>query len=348
MAVHTKHSISVRSFKHLNPYERGIIFALLNERRSIHYIAIILKRAPSTVSREIRRGTVTQKCYDWTTQETYFPDTGQLIYEKNRAMCGAKNKIALVETFLQYAEKQILQKKWSPDAIVGSCRFDLAWRDVPMVCTKTLYHYIDQGILGVRNIDLLMKVRLRVNKAIVRLHKRSLGKSIEQRPIEVQNRETFGHWEIDTVLGKKSGDQALLTLTERLTRHQLLFVLAAKNSLSVDNMLSELRDRFGQKFSQVFRTITADNGSEFAGLSSVLSQWDSEAYFSHPYSAWERGTNEKHNGIIRRFIPKGTAISDVSTETVRRIESWCNQLPRRILHYKTPQVRFMEELANIA
>lgn len=346
--VNSKFTTPGRSFKHLSTFERGQIDALLKEGRNQKYIADKLGRSPSTISREIKRGTTTQLKSDLTTYTAYFPDTGQAVYEKHRTNCGAKCKLAQTEGFLAFAEDRILNEKWSPDAVVGACKRDPKWQDVPMVCTKTLYSYIDQRLLTVRNIDLNLKLRLKPKKSRTRQNKRIMGQSIEQRPEEVQSRQTFGHWEIDTIIGKRSNDSAILTLTERKTRHEILFLLEAKDSPSVNNSLSELKNCYGERISQVFRTITADNGSEFSELTGILKKWGSEVYFAHPYSSWERGTNERHNGLLRRFIPKGKAIKDFSPATIERIQNWANQLPRKILGYKTPEQCFYDELSKIA
>ena len=123
--------------------------------------------------------------------------------------------------------------------------------------------------------------------------------------------------------------------------------LAGKDTHSVQVALEQLQEHFGALFPQVFRSITADNGSEFAELTIVLEPKGSQVYFTHPYSSWERGTNERHNGLIRRFIPKGKPIREVATATLQRVENWCNQLPRKILGYKTPQQCFDEEIMNL-
>ena len=339
-----------RSFKHLNPYERGEIAALLKEGRSMRYIARKLGRAPSTISREVKRGTVAQLKSDLSTYQAYFPEAGQSIYEKRRKNCGANLKLPYVNEFIKFAEEKMLgEKKWSPDSIVGYCKRDPSWRDKPIVCTKTLYNYIDRGYLKVRNIDLLLKPRLKPrNKVKPREHKRVMGKSIDLRPKEAENREEFGHWEIDTVIGKRSNDAVLLTLTERKTRYELIFLLDSKDSRAVNSVFMELKDRYGELFPKVFRSITADNGSEFSELSSILERYRSEAYFAHPYSSWERASNERQNGIIRRFIPKGKAIREITLSKVKEIERWMNEYPRKILGYKTPQECFYEELLRIS
>src|SRR5690606_9846729 len=208
-----------------------------------------------------------------------------------------------------------------------------SWKDKPIVCTKTLYNYIDRGLLRVRNIDLLLKPRLkprdRMNK---REPKRIMGKSIDIRPKEVETREEFGHWEIDTVVGKRSSDAVLLTLTERKTRYELIFFLDSKDSELVKRVFMELKSSYGELFGEVFRSVTADNGSEFRELPNILESLRSEAYFAHPYSSWERASNESQNGIIRRFIPKGKSIKDIPPSEVNEIERWMNRYPRKILN----------------
>jgi IS30 family transposase len=240
-----------------------------------------------------------------------------------------------------------LQDRWSPDAVCGYAELHGLFDDA-IVCTKTLYNYIDLGLIAVKNIDLPMKVRLNTKKKRSRQNKRVLGRSIEERPAEVEQREEFGHWEIDTVIGKKSQDEALMTLTERKTRKEFILRVEVKDSEAVSVSIGDLRKRYGSLFSHVFKTITADNGSKFADLGLSVEDEETEIYFTHPYTSCERGTNERHIGLIRRFIPKGKAISSVSDKTISYAENWCNQLPRKILGYRTPEECFQEELALLA
>jgi IS30 family transposase len=151
-------------------------------------------------------------------------------------------------------------------------------------------------------------------------------------------------WEIDTVIGSKSKeDESLLTMVERKTRNALIRKIPSKTAEAVRKEFDQIKDEFGSRFQQVFRSLTADNGSEFAALS-ALKEENVGVYFTHPYSAFERGTNENHNGLIRRFIPKGKKISDCSQEAIARVEEWMNGLPRKILGYKTPEELFEAEL----
>lgn len=336
-----------RNFKHLTAFDRGKIAALHDAGNSMQAIADAVGCNKSTVSRELKRGTVKQMKTGRKTYEAYFPDAGQRKYEENRKSCGAKRKLDNAIEFIQFAETKILEDKWSPDAVCGYANRHSLF-DGDLVCTKTLYNYIEAGFIGVKNMDLSMKVRLNTKKKRSRKNKRVLGRSIEERPAEIEERKEFGHWEIDTVIGKKSGDEALLTLTERMTRKEIILKIDAKASEAVNAALKGIQKKYGEQFSQVFKTITADNGSEFAELSLLVKDKETEVYFTHPYTSCERGTNERHNGLIRRFIPKGKAISSVSDVTISYTEDWCNRLPRKILDYRTPEECFQKELSQIA
>ncbi|MDN5364565.1 MAG: transposase, family, partial [Eubacteriales bacterium] len=140
----------------------------------------------------------------------------------------------------------------------------------------------------------------RPKKSVGRVHKRLCGKSISERAESIDERQEFGHWEMDTVSGKRSADQPLLTLPERKTRHRLILLLTTKNAEAVEEALKQLQSQYGSVFPHLFKSITAANGTEFANLS----KHGIEVYYAHPYSAWGWATDERHNGlIIRRFIP---------------------------------------------
>lgn len=111
--------------------------------------------------------------------------------------------------------------------------------------------------------------------------------------------------------------------------------------------LNSIRNVYGDKFSEILKTITGDNGSEFADLSTLEAGTNTKVYFTHPYSSFEKGTNERHNGLIRRFISKGKRIADYSPDDIAFIEEWMNTLPRRILNYKTPEELFEIHLDEI-
>ena len=212
------------------------------------------------------------------------------MYERNRTNCGAKSKLLTAIEFIDHACDQIMNHDWSPDAVVGSANKQAKWKGKPMVSTKTLYNYIDLGLLSVRNIDLPMKTKLNTKRKRIRKNRRVLGTSIAQRPLEIEDRLEFGHWEIDTVEGKKSDDNALLTLVERKTRNYYVILLDNQNHDSVDYAMSQLQQDFGELFPKVFKTIS-DNGSEFSSLEFGLKDI-TDVYFARPYASYERGSNE--------------------------------------------------------
>ena len=345
--AHTENTIQNRKNKHLSPFERGQIAALHNAGHSNRDIARRLGRVHQTIANELQRGTTIQLKTGRTPYTAYFAETGQAVYERNRINCGAKSKLLVANEFMEFACKKIMDKGWSPDAVVGFANKQTDWKDKPMVSTKTLYNYIDLDLLRVRNIDLPMKLRWNTKTKRVRKNRRILGMSIAERPPEIEDRAEFGHWEIDTVEGKKSDDNALLTLVERKTRNYYAILLDDQDHDSVDYAMNQLQQDFGELFPQVFKTITSDNGSEFSNLTVGL-QGITDVYFARPYAPYERGSNERHNGLLRRYIPKGKAISDYSTEAIQRIYQTLNNLPRKILDYQQPAVLFEQELAKLA
>ena len=162
--------------------------------------------------------------------------------------------------------------KWSLDACVGYALAHKLFKRSEMLCTKTLYSYVELGLLGIKNIDLPQKLHRRTKAKRIRERKRVLGRSIEERPESVDSREEFGHWEIDEVIGRKSDrDQVLLTMVERKTRNLCVLRLADKSSRSLMEAFQRMEDELGQDFPKVFRSITADNGSENAMLAEIES-----------------------------------------------------------------------------
>ena len=170
--AHTENTIQNRKNKHLSSFERGEIFALHNAGYSNREIARRLGRVHQTIANELKRGTTTQLKTGRKPYTAYFPETGQAVYEQNRENCGAKSKPLVAMRFINYACKKILDEDWSPDSVVGHAKEHTEWKDEPMVSTKTLYNYIDQSKLSVRNIDLSMKTKLNTKTKRVRKHRR--------------------------------------------------------------------------------------------------------------------------------------------------------------------------------
>jgi len=339
----------------LTQFQRGELQGYLNAGiTNKSELARKLKVSRGTIYNELARGTTTQVKkingkHIYTTQ--YLAETGQAVTDRNVARSRKPLKYKRVKAFSAFVDELLLDrtKTMSPDAIVGLAKLKGLFSPEEMVSTKTLYHYIELGLLKTRNSDLLLKVR-RNTKSTKRTHcpnKTVLGKSIEERPDSVESREEFGHFEIDSVIGRKDKeDDVLLTLIKRKTRREFIVKMDGKDADSVNYALSSVLKEFGEYASSVFKSITADNGSEFAGLSEMFGD-RIDIYFTHPYSSWERGTNENHNGIIRRFIPKGHAIEDYSRAQIRMVEEAMNKLPRKIFDYKTPNELFEEELQKL-
>lgn len=185
-----------------------------------------------------------------------------------------------------------------------------------------------------RNQDLPIKLRRRVKHAGKhhnRINKKILGKSIELRPASVEKRVEFGHWEGDLIKAKRvETEPALMTLTERSSRLEIIVKIPNYHADTCRKALQSVIDDYG---SQHFSTITFDNGSEFALLDNVSG---TDVYFAHPYSPWERGTNENTNGLLREFFPKGKSFKDFSIIDIQEVQYTLNHRPRRCLDYKCP------------
>ena len=163
---------------------------------------------------------------------------------------------------------------------------------------------------------------------------------IDDRPEYINDRSELGHWEMDCVCGRQRTLSALLVLTERVSRHELIFKLPDKRAVTVVGVLDDMERRLGPVFPKVFQSITVDNGMEFrdyAGLTASLAGGKrTEVYYCHPYRSGERGSNENANRIIRRFVPKGTDIATVTDQQLQQIQDWMNQYPRKSLGWAAP------------
>lgn len=339
-----EYSTKRREFQHLTIEKRAQIEMLLRMKVPKNQIARMIGIARSTLYNELSRGSVVQLDSELRQCTRYFSDVGQRVYEEHRENSRPPLKLARAHEFVAYAEQQMLEEKLAPETICGMVRRNGLFAEI--VCAKTLYNYIDQGLLKVRNIDLLLKVKRKANVHHNRQHKRLYGMSIEERPEAVNNREEFGHWEIDTVVGKRDSSAVLLTLDERTLKFRHMFKIPSRSSAAVEQGIKQLQAIYGDHFNAVFRSITSDNGSEFASLPQILP--DTAIYYAHPYSAYERGLNEKQNSLIRRFFPKGHSLDDVSPDTVQRVQDWCNHFPRKAFGFASPADLFQTVLFDIA
>ena len=342
----TNYTTEHRKNQHLLSEERHEIEVRRKDGWSIYRIAKHLRRPYNTIKNEIKRGTVS--LYNGKVQR-YKADEGERVYLEHRRNSRKQYRLGAIVRFLQYVVEHFKNddEKWSLDASYGNALESGEFCREEIVCTKTLYNYVDLGLLPIKNIDLPEKLRRNTKAKRVRENKKNLGRSIEERPEIVKFRTEFGHWEIDTVIGKKDENEpCVLTLVERMTRMCIWVKARNHTSVAINETLQKIMSYFADQKDQVFKTITGDNGSEFAGLS-LIEDGNLKVYFTHPYSSCEKGTNECHNRMLRRFIPKGKSISDYTADEICFFADCINGLPRKILGYATPEELFDRQLDRI-
>jgi IS30 family transposase len=336
-----KDNTKKRRWTQLTEKERYKIEALYQQRLKPADIgkALTPQRDRRTVEREIARGMTLQRNSDLTEQKVYLADVGQRKHDENSANKGRGLKIGKDHKLARHVENKIKNEKWSPDAVIGRIKAE-GLKFETSICTKTVYNYIDNGIFaGISNKDLPVKkegAKRNYKKVRTVALNNKNGKSISERPKEANERSEAGHWEIDLVVGKQGTKPAILTLVERKTRKSLYVLVKNKTQKEVLAAIKRVRRRVGGNFDDVFKTITADNGSEFLDNAAIKKAAKcEEVYYAHPYSSWERGSNENGNRILRRFVPKGTDMGKLTPKELQKIEDWINNYPRRIFGYKT-------------
>lgn len=332
--------------KYLTERERYQIEILRRKKVPVSEIAVLLGRAESTVWRELKLGTVEQiESKTYKTVYVYLADVGQRIQEERSHRKGAKLKY--MDTDLRVQIGKLLNKKYSPYAV------HMLLPSSGKAAPKTIYNYIHKGLVpGFRPHDMLCPRHKRqakeVDKRIARNH--AGYTSIEERPLDVLGRRSFGHWELDTVESGKGDKTSILAFSERKHRLELLFKVSGKTAGNTVRILDRLERKLtAPVFRQVFKSITVDNGCEFldvhgmerSKINKCLQR--TKVYYCHPYCASERGTNENQNRFVRRFIPKGDHISLYTQREVRGIQDFMNHYPRRMLG-RRPAIDGLAEL----
>ena len=342
-----------RTFRRFTYQDRLKIEALYNAHVPVKKIAVEIGFHFTCVYKELKLGYYMHKNHDWTYTKKYSADLAQQHSNFNTAGRAKDLKIGNDYKFVEYVEDMILNQKYSPEALLAEIKTkNLKFKTD--VSVRTIYRYIDNGIFPNLTRKSLPYKGKRVKKkkeSIVKTDSK-LGKSIQLRPEEVFSRLTFGHWELDSVIGKREKGETLLVFTERKTRYQLIFRSADKTCISTIKTLNALERKLGRKFTKIFKTITCDNGVEFS-LSDHMERSHlgnyirTEVYYCHPYCSSERGSNEKQNQMIRRWIPKGTKIEQYSDEYIQGTADWLNDYPRRIFDYQTSRELFQKELRKL-
>lgn len=339
--------------KNLTKTQRLQIETLFNAKMSTLQIAKHVGVCVRTVQYELKRGAYEhiKKINDfWRGTKIkktikYSSDLAQQRYEFNCTNKGRPLKLGNDYDFVRYIEKRCQEEKLSACAVLGQIKRDR----IPFktsISKTTLYRYIADGIF--ENLKLEKRKQKYKHVTIKRVSK---GTSIEKRPIEIKQRNTFGHWEMDCVCG--SNKTTLLVLSERLTRKEIIFKMESQKCVNVISCLNKLERRFGRKFKQVFKSITMDNGSEFADYTGIEKSIygrgkRTTTYYCHPYCSSERGTNERLNREIRRLVPKGSNLSKYTDADIQHVEDWVNNYPREVLGYATSRELFDKQLLAIA
>lgn len=340
-------------YTHLKESERYRIEAMLLDKKTPEIIAKQLQRSRATIYREIKRGLRLRQDYQLQEHWQYRADVAHKDYIKQHKNKGRNLKIGNDKELEEFIREKILKDRYSPDAIIGHIKANgIIFKN--MISTKTLYHYINRGFLqGISNENLWQK-RLRKKRNYKTLRRFSMtnrsGKSIEQRPDSINNRLDYGHWEGDSLKGMRGSTASIFTLTERKSLEQIAIKLDRCTQECVCAALNDLENQYRKDFKLKFKSITFDNGLEFVDWKSLeLStiqpgQQRTIVYFAHAFSAWERGSNENQNRMIRRFILKGTDLHHINQKELDKIIDWMNNYPRKRLGYKTANQIVQENL----
>ncbi len=346
-----------KQYKHLTKEDRIKIETLISQvdehgKRlySNKYIAKYLGVDKSTIGRElknrikskinVRSGKITNKSYNAT--------DAQNDYRFKRAMTKAEYKLEKYPKMKQFIEDKILIDKWMPDVIIGYMKkHNYFERDgFTNITMQTIYNAIRYGIIDVKVENMR---RMKENPVYEYQEEKEIPESkknytIEKRPLEVDSRLVFGHFELDTVVSTNKGiHECIMTVTERKTRFEMIFKLKSKSAEEVVNKWNQIKDFMKINFNKVFKSITTDNGTEFSDFFNIIKDTKTKIYFCHPYCSGEKGTNERNNEIIRYFIPKGTLLENYSFEDINNIVNWMNNYPRKSLNYNTPLEALLEE-----
>lgn len=344
-----------RIFRQLTITDRRKIEKMYLSGEKAKDMADTLRVNVSTIYRELKRGRYMHRNSDWTETERYSADIAEEKYQENLKAKGSVLKIGKDIDLANYIEEKIADDGYSPEAAL----LDIKRKKLTFSVTitkQTLYKYIYDGIfMRVTADNLAIKRKRKSYHKIYRKAKRAAaGTSIEQRPADIDTREEFGHWEMDSVMGQQGKSKnALVVLTERKTRYEKIFKVKDHTAASVVKCINSLERKWGHRlFSDIFKTITVDNGTEFADCEGIekkdkKGKKRTEVYYCHPYCSAERGSNENQNRMIRRHIPKGTNFDRKTKKDIQKVEDWLNNYPRPMFGGRSSQELYEEEMRLI-
>lgn len=337
-----------KEYKHLTYAERTMIETWYNcDHKSKKEIADLLHKSERTIRREINRGLVIVRGYMWEEKEEYSARIAQDKYEYGKTSKGPQLKLDSDISLVNHIEREIVENHKSPEVVAKELKvngFDIE------ITGRTIRNAIKSGIIfeKVKQGKIIYKKEYNSKNKERRVSKLiPAEKSIEYRPKEAKDRNVYGYWEGDLVVGKQGTKTVLFTLTERMTRQEIIIKLPNKETATIAKALDKLERKYRTKFYQMFKSITFDNGVEFMGYkglekSCLRKKKRTEVYYAHPYCSGERGTNENNNRMIRRWIPKGTDMSEIKVSFIKEIEDWINNYPRAIFDYKSSNMVLSE------
>ena len=305
--------------KHLTKEQRYVIQALHRRKESITAIAEEVGVDRSTIYRELKRNS-SKRSYQAERAQAY-------ANERKERFCYNRK---FTDSVRRFVVKYLTEEQWSPEQIVGYCNK----MGIKMVSTERIYQFIredkKQGGSLYKHLRHQLKHRNRpVNGASSRIKDRI---SIDQRPEKANNREEFGHFEMDLVVGKDNKG-AILTITERLSRH---FICRYLPHGKIAKYVSQAVIEELLPFKNHVLSITTDNGTEFADHKTIANKLETTVYFAHPYSSWEKGQIEYANKLLRQYIPKKSIINHDTTLKLKAIQMKINRRPRKNLGYEKP------------
>ena len=307
-----------KTYTRLTEDERYQIYEGVTEKKSHREIAKMINRHHSTVSNEVKQNTGLRG---------YRPKQAQ---EKSQSRHQTKRRHVKLTPAVRSLIADNIQQEWSPEQVQGRLRSE----GLPMVCATTIYAFIqqDKAVGGDLHHHLRHRKPYKRRTGSQETRGQIIGRvSIDERPAIVDKKERLGDWEADTVIGK-GHKGVLVTLAERVSKKTLIVAVPSKHAEVVKDAIIQLL--LPEK--QHLKTITFDNGKEFAYHAKIKEALEVDNYFAHPYSSWERGLNENHNGLIRQYLPKGMALDTVTPEEIALIQNKLNNRPRKLLGYKTP------------
>ena len=329
----------INKYKHITYAERTMIERWYNkEKLSKKEIANRLNKSERTIRREIKKGMTINLTSNLEEIEVYSADISQQQYEENLKAKGQEIKIGSNITLVKLIEGKILEEKKSPEVIV----YELKEKGLIEITARTIRNYIKNGnVFNIEEKDMIYNKEYKSKNKNKRIAKHTPPEySIENRPKQANERSEYGHWEGDLIIGKRKKGWVLLTFTERMTREEIIIKIKGKAKEYVIKAMNGLERKYGKRFYSKFKTITFDNGVEFmdyCGMekSCLRKGKRTNIYYAHPYCSGERGTNENNNRMIRRWIPKGVSMDNISPSYIKQIENWLNNYPRNMFGYKS-------------